>query len=67
MATALLPLLESYRLDTPLPAAYLLPSFVNEDEERYLLGKLEQLGVRESCEYRAQAELRTGRGSRFVR
>lgn len=44
MAHRSLPLLEPYRLDTPLPAAFLMPSFVNESEEQYLLAKIEQMG-----------------------
>lgn len=31
-------------LKTPFPAAYLVPVFVTESEEAYLLGKIEEVG-----------------------
>lgn len=35
---------ETNLLKTPLPAAYLIPVFVTEQEEAYLLSKIEELG-----------------------
>ena len=40
--------LAAYLLSTPLPAAYLLPNFVTEQEESYLLQKIEELAVRQT-------------------
>lgn len=38
-----IPLLEPYRLNTLIPAAYLIPSFVSAQEAAYLLNKIEEL------------------------
>lgn len=35
---------DSNRLKTPIPSAYLVPVFVTEQEEAYLLSKIEELG-----------------------
>lgn len=35
---------DSNLLPTPFPAAYLVPVFVTEQEEAYLLGKIEEVG-----------------------
>ena len=35
---------EANLLKTPLPSAYLIPVFVTEQEEAYLLSKIEELG-----------------------
>jgi alkylated DNA repair protein alkB family protein 6 len=35
---------EQTRLRTPVPECYLLPAFVSESEEAYLLTKIEEVG-----------------------
>lgn len=45
--TISLPLLQPYKLDTPIPVAYLIPDWVTEQESNYLLLKIEELGGQE--------------------
>ena len=43
-----LPLLQPYKLNTPIPAAYLIPDWVTEQESSYLLVKIEEMSGTET-------------------